>query len=285
MIKESFCTRTCDLHLHTYVSDGEMTPQDIISCAKEIGLKTISITDHDAVGAYGNFGYDPVEMAAREGINLIPGIELDSYYGDVEIHVLGYGIDLQNQELNSYLAGVKSARKKRIEEQIEKVNRYHQKELIRREEIFLPHRDTLMNPHLVHVLLKQGLFSGYREAARWLAVHARSSVMLPNPSTAEMVRLIKGAGGSAFIAHPGYYIHEGGLDFDTVLQELLPEGLDGVETEFPYYKTAPAFQTREAERALIESLEQAAARYDLRTSRGSDAHRVDQLRAFNPPAS
>lgn len=269
-----------DMHLHTIVSDAEITPAEILDCAKELNLEKISITDHDAVGAYVYFADDLFTKAREMGITVVPGIELDSYYGDVEIHVLGYGIDVNNRELNEYLANIHSLRKQRIQEQLEKINQFYKKEVIKKDEIFIPHRDTLMKPHLVHALLKKGLFSEYREAGRWVSENAKSTIVVPKPSTAEMIKLVKSAGGRAFLAHPGYFILEHGLDIDKMIGELQPLGLNGLEAEYPYFQTSPKFQTREIETDMINSLKQTARKYNLKTSRGSDAHHLDQMRAF-----
>ncbi len=269
-----------DLHLHTIVSDAEITPAEILDCANELNLKKISITDHDAVGAYVYFEYDLFTRAKKMGIDVIPGIELDSYYGDVEIHVLGYGIDVKNKVLNDYLTIIHSQRKHRILEQLEKINQFYKKEVIKKDEIFIPHRDTLMKPHLVHALLEKGLFSEYRDAGRWVSENAKSSVVVPKPSTAEMIELVRKAGGEAFLAHPGYFILEHGLDLDKMVVELQPLGLAGLEVEYPYFQTSPKFQTREIEMEMINSLKQTARKYNLKTSRGSDAHHLDQMRAF-----
>lgn len=270
-----------DLHLHTIVSDAEITPAEIINCAKELNLEKISITDHDAVGAYIYFAHDLFTKAKEMGITVIPGIELDSYYAEVEIHVLGYGIDVKNKELSNYLAQVHAPRRLKIEEQVEKINRFYQKEVIRKDEIFIPYRDTLMKPHLVHALLKKGLFADYREASRWVSANAKSEVVVPKPSVAEMIRLVKKAGGEAFLAHPGYFMLEGGLDIDKMIIELRPLGLDGLEVEYPYFQTGPKFQARETEEEIIEVLHRMARKYNLKTSRGSDAHYLEQMRKFN----
>lgn len=273
--------RNVDLHLHTIVSDGEITPDDILACARELNLEKISITDHDATGAYTHFGDDLFQKAKEMGLSLIPGIELDSYYTDVEIHILGYGIDLDNNDLNEHLSLVHSLRRLKTEEQINKINEIYGKEIINKDEIFIPKRDTLMKPHLVHSLLKQGLFSEYREAARWVSENAKSSVSVPKTYTGEIIKMVKNAGGLAFLAHAGFYILESGLDINKMLNELLPFGLDGLETEYPYFKTSPKFQTREAENSIITFLTDTAWKYNLKTSRGSDAHRLDQMREFN----
>lgn len=276
-----YAARNFDLHLHTIVSDAEITPAEILDCAKELNLKKISITDHDAVGAYIYFEYDLFIKAKEMGIAVIPGIELDSFYADVEVHVLGYGIDVKNRELTDYLANIHFLRKQRIEEQLEKINHFYKKEVIKKGEIFIPHRDTLMKPHLVHALLKKDLFSEYREASCWMSENAKSSIVVPKPSVAEMIGLVRGAGGQAFLAHPGYFILEGGLNIDKMIIELQPLGLTGLEVEYPYFQSGPKFQSREIEEEMINSLKQTARKYNLKTSRGSDAHHLEQMRAFN----
>ena len=273
----------CDLHLHTIVSDAEITPIEILNCAKELNLEKISITDHDAVGAYIYFEYDLFTKAKEMGITVITGIELDSYYSDVEIHVLGYGIDIKNKELNDYLSQVHVPRRLKIEDQVEKINHFYKKEVIRKDEIFILHRDTMMKPHLVHALLKKGLFSEYKEASRWLSANAKSEVKVPKPSVAEMIHLVKKAGGEAFLAHPGYFMLENNLDLDKMIKELEPQGLNGLEVEYPYFHTSPKFQSREVETEIINFLYQTARKYNLKTSRGSDAHQLHQMVSFNKP--
>ena len=66
-----------------------------------------------------------------------------------------------------------------------------------------------------------------------------------------------------------------------MIAELQPLGLDGLETDYAYYKTSPKFQTRKSEREFIRFLNDTARKYNLETSRGSDAHNLDQMRAFN----
>ena len=138
-----------------------------------------------------------------------------------------------------------------------------------------------MKPHLVHTLLKEGLFPEYREAAQWVSENAKSSVTVPATYAGDIIALIHKAGGQAFLAHPAFYILEDGLDIDKMIAELQPLGLDGLETDYAYYKTSPKFQTRKSEREFIRFLNDTARKYNLETSRGSDAHNLDQMRAFN----
>lgn len=263
--------------MHTIASDGEMTAMEILQCAKELQLTEISITDHDAVGAYSN---EVIGQAQKMGIRLTTGIEMDSQYMDVEIHVLGYGIDIHNTELRDYLAKIHGLRRKRTREQMLQINQYLKQELIKEEKIFIPGRETLMKPHLVHTLLKTGKFSGYREAASWVSEHTHDLTDVPKPSSLEICKLIKRCGGKAFIAHPGFYIMESGIDIDQMIRHLLPAGLDGLEVEYPYANTSPKFQTKESEADIIRLLHDAAKKHNLETSSGSDAHQLKQLKTW-----
>lgn len=86
-----------DLHIHSTFSDGKLTPQEIIRLAKEKGLTKIAICDHNTVEAY------RTEDISKEKI-LLTGVEFDCWYKGVLIHILGYGIDIDNKELLSLCA-------------------------------------------------------------------------------------------------------------------------------------------------------------------------------------
>ncbi|MEA3327126.1 MAG: PHP domain-containing protein [Chloroflexota bacterium] len=82
-----------DLHIHSSVSsDGEFSPGEIVNMSKKRGLQVISITDHNSIR-----GVKPgLEAAASVGITLIPGIEIDCLFDDLNLHILGYNIDIEN---------------------------------------------------------------------------------------------------------------------------------------------------------------------------------------------
>lgn len=87
-----------DLHIHTLYSDGDKTPKEIIEMAKDIGLTTIAITDHDMIKGLKTLNEEDVE-----GIELIPGVEMTAKVPHGRMHILGYGIDINNEYLNEKL--------------------------------------------------------------------------------------------------------------------------------------------------------------------------------------
>ena len=270
---------TSDLHLHTLVSDGENTPREMLAAAGEVGLKRVSFTDHDALGAFHHFG-DLFAHACGLGIDLVAGIELDTVYQGREVHLLGYGFNLDDGSLNAHLELTLGLRRERVTRQIELINRHFGRKVVDPVQVLIPNRDTLMKPHLVHAMLAQKLFAEYREAAHWVSDNARVDVVVPKLPISDAIRILRNAGGDAVLAHPGYLVREDGIDLDLLLRELIPFGLSGLEVEYPYIGTSPAFPDHESERKLIEELRTLADKFKLKETRGSDAHSTEALKKF-----
>lgn len=89
-----------NLHIHSTFSDGSVKAEDLIEQAKARGLKHIAITDHNTLNAYLQTDISKEEM-------LIPAIEFDCWFGTVFLHMLGYGVDVNNKELQALCAKTK----------------------------------------------------------------------------------------------------------------------------------------------------------------------------------
>lgn len=268
-----------DLHLHTLVSDGSCTPQQMLAAAHAAGLSRISFTDHDALGAYRHFG-DVFALAHGLGIELVSGIELDTDYLGREIHLLGYGFDLADLPLNRHLDSTREVRKERLTLQLAIINRYFGRTVVDPGKVFIAGRDTLMKPHLVHAMLAQGLFSDYRAAAYWVSQNAQVAVQVPKLPIAAAIAMVVAAGGEAVLAHPGYIARESEITLESMLFELSALGLGGLEVDYPYLGTAPAFADAASAKAMIMQLRRLARRFKLKQTRGSDAHDTAALEKF-----
>ncbi len=107
------------MHIHTHYSDGGLTPREVAAFAARAGVELVSVTDHDTV-----CGAAEAEKCCRErGIAFVNGIEASAYIGDVKIHTLGYGMDLQNTALKDFLSRLAAGSVKRAEEIIFKLNK------------------------------------------------------------------------------------------------------------------------------------------------------------------
>jgi 3',5'-nucleoside bisphosphate phosphatase len=297
MVIYSLMKNTIDMHVHTLVSDGNAMPMEMLAAAHDAGLTKLSFCDHDALGAYRHWG-DMFALAKGLGIELVPGIELDTYFADREVHLLGYGFDLDDAALNRHLERTQKLRKERVMLQLAIVNRFFGRQVIDLEQVLFPLpslprtsnleprtsvRDTLMKPHMVHAMLEQGLFSEYRAANYWLSQNAQVPVVVPKLPLADAIAMVCHANGEAVLAHPGYLVRENGFALAPLLQELVALGLAGIEVDYPYYQEkwpAKAFPDKAAERAMIDELRALAVRFKLKATRGSDAHDAEALRKF-----
>jgi len=172
-------------------------------------------------------------------------------------------------------------RKQRVALQIELINRHFGRIVVDASQVFVPKRDTLMKPHLVHAMLNQKLFSNYGEANRWLSDTAKVPVIVPKLPIADGVRMIHNAGGEAVLAHPGYLVREKGISLEPLLTELIPLGLCGLEVDYPYVGTSRFFPDLKSEQATICELQSLSERFKLNASRGTDAHSVEALVRLN----
>ena len=98
-----------DLHLHTTHSDGSLPPAEVLALAHKAGVAALAITDHDITTGIP----EALEAGARLGIEIIPGVEISSRFGDNELHILGYFLDWQDPTLNSRLATLRDSRHRR----------------------------------------------------------------------------------------------------------------------------------------------------------------------------
>lgn len=96
-LKEEDYTKNVDLHIHSNKSDGLMFPDEIIKQAKKQGKKYISISDHNSVDAY-------FLASIQKEDFVIPSVEFDCFYKGVLIHILGYCIDINNEEIKKLFA-------------------------------------------------------------------------------------------------------------------------------------------------------------------------------------
>ncbi|MFA6559291.1 MAG: PHP domain-containing protein, partial [Candidatus Obscuribacterales bacterium] len=196
-----------DLHLHTHHSDGTWSPAELVEHAVKIGMKHIAISDHDTV-----CGIDEGLEAARGRLEIIPAIELNTIYKDEagarhDVHILGYFIDKDNQDLAAAIAKQKAARAEHVLDCIE---------LVRLAGVPITLEDVqecagmgaIGKAHLTEAIVRAGgapdLTSAYEKfMVRGSQFYAdRKSI-----SPFDAVSAIRAAGGIASIAHPGKEQH------------------------------------------------------------------------------
>ena len=78
-----------DLHVHSTFSDGTLTPSELISRAKQFHLAAMALTDHDTIEGIP----EAVQAASEQNLELVPGVELSTFWDEKEIHIVGLFID------------------------------------------------------------------------------------------------------------------------------------------------------------------------------------------------
>lgn len=265
-----------DFHLHTLVSDGELDPVSLVRGAASWGVTRLSITDHDALGAYAWRDGEVFGETRRLGVELTVGIEMDADLDGLEVHLLGFGFSRDEPRLVEHLRKVREARLERARREIGIVNELLGEGTIREANVFRPGRETLMKPHFIHPMLEQGLFPSYEVANDWYRKNVKAGVAVPKPPLAEAIRLVHGAGGWTALAHPGYY-EKAAAPMAGRLAALKVLGLDGVELDYPYHACSPHLFSEDDEREFIGGIRRAGEALGLRFTRGSDSHTAEDL--------
>lgn len=190
-----------DLHLHTYYSDGTMSPGELVILAKESGAKAIAITDHDGMGGLP----EGIEAGKRRGVLVIPGIELSAVDDEgAYMHILGYCFDPENEELKNEVEWIRRKRAERNEKMLAALRRIGCK--LSREDLQLREgQDYIGKPTFALALVRKGYVSSAGEAfreGRFMRSDAVRSVHREKIRAKRAIELIIGAGGIPVLAHP-----------------------------------------------------------------------------------
>ncbi|MFN3385322.1 MAG: PHP domain-containing protein [Candidatus Thermochlorobacter sp.] len=239
-----------DLHMHTTCSDGKLSPKELVEKAAAVGLRTISITDHDNLAAY----QEAKPVADALGVELIPGVEVSTSHLGRDVHILGYFVQ-DNSELSEYLKACRERRILRTEKIVHNLRKLGV--YIHIEKVFEKAANgSVGRPHIAAVLQETGYVQSYNEAfAKYIGTNSPAYEKSVETDPADVIRLINEAGGLSFLAHPGRFVP------DETIRFLIDAGLDGIEIIHPAHDA----EQQEFYRAI-------ANEYFLLMSGGSDYH-------------
>ena len=245
-----------DLHTHTTASDGQYTPSELVTMAKEKNIELLSITDHDTVSGL----EEAVEAAHRCNIDFIPGIEISTHMG-VEIHILGFYVDYKNKILVEKCEEYERSRSNRAIRICDYLNGIgipvvldEVKEYAGDGSIGRPHFAQWLQEH-DYVQTRKEAFSRYLDTPRFKAATERTK-----PTPEEAIELIHDAGGIAVMAHPGL-LKLGRKNQESLIRTLKAAGMDGLECFYSKH-----------EKKQEEYYLRLAREYGLKISCGSDFH-------------
>jgi 3',5'-nucleoside bisphosphate phosphatase len=246
-----------DLHCHSTVSDGLLTPTQLVEHASERGVEVLALTDHDDVG-----GLEEARTAATEkSIEFINGVEISVSWRGQTVHIVGLGINPEHPELAQGLASIRDGRMVRahnIAAQLDKFGIHGSFEGACRN---AGDGHLIGRLHFARFLVQEGYAKDARAVFKKYLVKGKPGYAPHQWATlSNAVSWIRNSGGRAVIAHPGRYKLGKGA-----LEELLLEfrALGGEAIEVITGSHTP-------EQSLLFARH--SQRLGLLASRGSDFH-------------
>ena len=243
-----------DLHIHTSFSDGAFSPEKIVDTAIDAELGAIAITDHDNVLSY----RIAQEYAKDKSLEILPGVEINTIYKGYEVHILGYFMDLNNNDFQKLIKSQQQARVKQTKEIIALLNKKAGIKITLDSIISqVAQGGSIGRPHIAKAITNVGGTSSVIEAYnKYINDDSNVYVQRKTVTPFEAVEVIYEAGGIPVFAHP-YDVDIA----DKLIKEMMNFGLRGLEAY--HRKHSPA---------IIEYFSTLAEKYGLIITGGSDFH-------------
>ncbi len=252
-----------DLHCHSVVSDGTLTPELLAARAKANGVELWALTDHDEIGGQ----VRAAAAAAAHGMAYLTGTEISVTFANETVHIVGLGFDATNPIIGNGLAKTRGGRSERAMEMSDGLAKVGIKGAYDGALKFVGNPELISRTHFARFLVESGVCKDTYEVFRKYLTEGKPGYVPHRwASLSEAVTWITQCGGVAVIAHPGRYKFTANEEF-ALFSEFKTHGGQGVEVVTGSHTVA-------------EYLEYAAVakEFDLAASRGSDFHSPDESR-------
>lgn len=215
-----------DLHLHTTASDGTWGPERLVGELVEKGISIFSVTDHNSI--------DNVKiisaLAEASNLTIIPGVEVDVSYNSRSYHMLGYGIDIENQALLLILKMNRELMEEKDDESIQ----YLEDSGFN---VSLEDYKSYVNDvekggwKALNYLIDRGFCTGPSDFFKLFTSYGNPFDKMTFVSPGDAAEAIRAAGGIPVLAHPGASFYGG--DFKSVVKLMMENGVMGIECFHP----------------------------------------------------
>jgi predicted metal-dependent phosphoesterase TrpH len=252
-----------DLHCHSVVSDGTLTPEALAARAKAHAVALWSLTDHDEVG-----GQHRARAAALAlGLPYLTGTEISVTFASVTVHIVGLGFDPDHPGLVQGLARTRGGRDARAQEMAQQLAKVGVHGAFEGALKYAGNPELISRTHFARFLVETGVCTDTYEVFRRFLTEGKPG-FVPHrwASLSDAVRWIREAGGMAVIAHPARYDHSPTAEY-ALFSEFKALGGQGVEVVTGSH--SPAEYPIYADMAL---------EFGLFASRGSDFHSPEESR-------
>jgi 3',5'-nucleoside bisphosphate phosphatase len=252
-----------DLHCHSVVSDGTLTPEALAARAKANGVELWALTDHDEVGGQ----VRAAAAAAANGMAYLTGVEVSVTFASETVHIVGLGFDATNPIIVNGLAKTRGGRGERAMEMSDGLAKVGIKGAYEGALTFVGNPELISRTHFARFLVESGVCKDTYEVFRKYLTEGKPGYVAHRwASLGDAVSWIRQSGGVAVIAHPGRYKFTANEEF-ALFSEFKTHGGQGVEVVTGSHTTA-------------EYVEYAAVakEFGMAASRGSDFHSPDESR-------
>ena len=246
-----------DLHCHSVVSDGTLTPEALAERAASNGVELWALTDHDEIG-----GQARAAAAAKAvGMRYITGVEISVTFLGKTVHIVGLGIDTDNAELREGLEQTRGGRRLRAQDMADGLAKVGIKGAFEGALQYVGNPDLISRTHFARHLVETGVCKETNEVFRKYLTEGKPGYVEHRWATLkDAVGWITGAGGMAVVAHPARYKFTPNEEF-ALFTEFKGHGGRGVEVVTGSHSAAE-YVTYAA----------TAQEFGLAASRGSDFH-------------
>ncbi len=250
-----------DLHCHSVISDGTLTPEDLADRARRGGVQLWALTDHDEVG-----GQHRAAAAAREqGLSYLTGTEISVTFAGETVHIVGLGFDADDPTLRQGLQATRGGRSQRALEMAAGLAQVGIAGAYEGALQFVGNPDLISRTHFARFLVDTGICKDTNEVFRRFLTEGKPGFVPHRWATLRnAIGWITGAGGVAVIAHPARY-------------KFTPNEEYALFTEFKLHG-GQAVEVITGSHSAQEALKygEMAVEFNLAASRGSDFHSPDE---------
>ena len=250
-----------DLHCHSVVSDGTLSPEALAERAKSNGVELWALTDHDEVGGQ----HRAAAAAKAQGMKYLTGTEISVTFIGQTVHIVGLGFDPDNAELVQGLRQTRGGRTERAMEMSDGLAKVGIKGAFEGALKFVGNPELISRTHFARFLVESGVCKETNEVFRKFLTEGKPG-FVPHKwaSLKDAVTWITGAGGMAIIAHPARYKFSPNEEF-ALFTEFKNHGGQGVEVVTGSHTVAE-----------YQVYAETAREFGLAASRGSDFHSPEE---------
>lgn len=256
-------TLNADLHCHSVISDGTLTPEELAQRAKDKGVELWALTDHDEMGGLAR----AAAAAAALGLDYLTGAEISVSFLNQTVHIVGLGFDANNAALREGLAQTRGGRAQRARAMADDLARVGIRGTFEGALKYAGNHDLISRTHFARFLVETGVCKDTYEVFRKYLTEGKPGYVAHRWATLkEAVYWIRDAGGLAVIAHPARYKFSANEEF-ALFTEFKGFGGQGVEVVTGSHSAADSVTYTDV-----------ALEFGLAASRGSDFHSPEESR-------